>query len=639
MKLFGNNGNKQSSRSVHTPAGQQAPRQTPQRPAQQPTPRQGQQSAARQPMQRQTPPQRPAGNDPILRADPTIRFSPTPAAPNQARPASAQRSGGGSQPPKKPGPAKQPKGKKGGLIALIAALVVVAAALVGAVVGVSSVSRVETIFPGVTMDGLDLGGLTLSEAAAKLSENGYGLGGDDEAVSVQMPADYVLTVKENEVCSATPASQIALAAYDACKGGSSVQNAITYLRCSLRGMALESNATRSVDADAIRAAVQNAAKEVRLRLLDNDASIGEESITLVKGADSIEIDTEAVTQMLLEAFENEEYGTLTYTAEIQPSTELDLQALYDSIYVAPENASYDPQTGDISDEAVGLSFDLEEAQRLWDAAAYGETVEIPLVTTEPDITAAMLDSMLFRDTLSSVSTSLLGSTANRINNVRKACNSINNVVLLPGQEFSYNPTLGERTAANGYLMASAYSGGEVVQEYGGGICQVSSTLYNCALYANLRISSRTCHYFPVGYLPAGLDATVSWGGPEFKFVNNRDYPIRIQAALTGDNSKMTVSIVGTDVDGSYVEMTSNTWYFYDTQYPTVKLGYKVQTYRSVFDKDGNLLSRQPEAASTYHYHDEDIAWPVQTPTTAPIPTNTPAPTPVPTPEPTPEPTP
>ena len=74
--------------------------------------------------------------------------------------------------------------------------------------------------------------------------------------------------------------------------------------------------------------------------------------------------------------------------------------------------------------------------------------------------------------------------------------------------------------ARGYKPAGAYSGGQVVQEVGGGICQVSSALYYAALLANLQIDVRTCHYFPVAYLPAGLDATVSWGGPEFRFTNN-----------------------------------------------------------------------------------------------------------------------
>ena len=211
------------------------------------------------------------------------------------------------------------------------------------------------------------------------------------------------------------------------------------------------------------------------------------------------------------------------------------------------------------------------------------------------------------------------------------------MILLPGEEFDYNKTLGQRNAANGYLPAPAYSGGQTVLEYGGGICQISSMTYYCALYANLKITDRTCHYFNVGYIPTGLDATVSWGGPEFKFVNNRDFPVKIEAYVKDDNAGVVMRIHGSDIDGSYVVMTYSTWLVYDEEYEDVAVGYKAQTYRSVYDKDGNLISSKAEALSHYNYHEEDIEWPEESPEPTPTPEATPAPTP--TPEQTPAPTP
>ncbi|MFR6425641.1 MAG: VanW family protein [Oscillospiraceae bacterium] len=161
-------------------------------------------------------------------------------------------------------------------------------------------------------------------------------------------------------------------------------------------------------------------------------------------------------------------------------------------------------------------------------------------------------------------------------NVKLAAEKINGVILQPGQTFSYNDVLGQRTKANGFKEAGAYSGGQVVQEVGGGICQVSSTLYYCAMVSNLKINTRTCHYFPVAYIEPGMDATVSWGGPEFKFTNSREYPIEIKAYV--EKNSITVEIWGTDVDGSYVKMsyTAN--------------GLRATTYRTVYDKDGNQIS-------------------------------------------------
>ena len=507
---------------------------------------------------------------------------------------------------------KKSAAKQGGRAALIAAAAVAAVIMAGAAVGVSTVSKVDTIFPNVTVDGLEIGGLTLAETAEKLSANGYG-DLSDKRVSVALPTDYTLTVSAEEVCTETPVSDIALMAWDACKGGSAIGNAITYLRCKLGGMELESGAAMNVDAAAVQGAVENAAGEVRRALLGNDLVVGEDAIRVVKGAQSVALDTKEITDMIVTAFQEENYTTLNYAAEIEPSTELDLNGVYDAVHVEKQDAYYDGEMKEVVPETVGVSFDVDGARKLWSSAAYGEEVRIPLVLDPPEVTAASLEALLFRDRLSAKTTSLAGSSGNRINNVTKAAESINGLILMPGEEFSYNPALGERTKENGYLMAGAYSGGQTVQEYGGGICQVSSTLYYCTLYANLQITARTCHMFPVGYLPPGLDATVSWGGPEFKFVNDREYPIRIDASVDEGGKNVTVELWGTDTDGSYVEMTSDTWYVYDTTYTDVRTGYKAQTFRSVFDRDGKLLSRKTEATSTYNYHQEDIAWPEETP--------------------------
>ena len=159
--------------------------------------------------------------------------------------------------------------------------------------------------------------------------------------------------------------------------------------------------------------------------------------------------------------------------------------------------------------------------------------------------------MLFADNLGEpVVTSLSGSTANRINNVQLAAQAINGVILAPGEQFDYNECLGERTTERGYKAAGAYSGGQVVQEVGGGICQVSSGLYYAALLS--KPPDRHAH-LPLlpRWLPArGLDATVSWGGPEFRFTNNRDWPVKIIASVDTATNTVSVQIVGTNVDAA-----------------------------------------------------------------------------------------
>lgn len=459
-----------------------------------------------------------------------------------------------------------------------------------------------------------------------------------------LPADYTLTLNVTDVCTENPVASIALMAYDACKGGDAVQNTLTYVKCLFSGMELSSADAFSADETAVRAAVENAAAEVRAALTDSELKIGEKAISVMKGAQSVEIDTEAIVTLIMDAFQSGNYDSIGFEAKLTPSDELDVEGLYQRVYAECRDAYFDYELGELVPEVVGVSFDKAQAQRLWAEASYGDEVIIPLVFEQPELTAEHLSETLFRDKLSSLSTSLRGSSANRITNVKRAAESINGMVLQPGAEFDYNKALGKRTAENGYLPAGAYTAEGTVQEYGGGICQVSSTLYYCALYANLKITDRLCHMYPVGYVPAGLDATVSWGGPEFKFVNDREYPVRIVAGVDDETNSISVEIWGTDTDGSYVEMTSSTWYFYDKEYTDVALGYKAQTYRSVYDKDGNLISRKSEAMSTYNYHEEDIKWPEEalepeTPEETPIPEETPAPEETPLPEETPETTP
>ena len=142
---------------------------------------------------------------------------------------------------------------------------------------------------------------------------------------------------------------------------------------------------------------------------------------------------------------------------------------------------------------------------------------------------------------------------------------------------------------------------------------MSSTLYNAVLAADLQVTARTCHYFAVNYLERGLDATVSWPGPDFKFINNRDFPIKIHAISNPEKSAITLEIWGTNLDGSYVVPVAGSWPLYDTTYPEVQIGWTAVSFRSHYDKDGNLIEKVQEEYSTYYLHDEDIHWPVPTP--------------------------
>ena len=277
----------------------------------------------------------------------------------------------------------------------------------------------------------------------------------------------------------------------------------------------------------------------------------------------------------------------------------------------------------VQEANYGYCFDLDLAQAALQDAAYGETVEIPFQRIPPEILSESLSSVLYRDVLATYTASS-ESDADRDVNLDLACKAIDGIILYPGDRFSYNEALGERTEAKGYKPGPSYSGNDTVYTIGGGICQVSSSLYYCALVADLEIIERENHGFAPAYMPLGIDATVNWGTLDFVIRNNMDYPIRIEASASG--GKVTVSILGTDERNYYVEIESKLirTHSYSTTYEEMRsgnekgykdgdvivspyTGYDMETYRCKYNKKTKeLISRELEDTSNYRKRDAVI---------------------------------
>ena len=456
------------------------------------------------------------------------------------------------------------------------------------------VSSLDTIFPNVCLDGVNVGGRTMTAATA-LMEQQSAEGYAGCTVTVELPLNESLTVQAEDIGLSGSRREAVTAAYCYGRSDSPLQNALCYIRCwQGHGINILWEGTTGIVDWQLNDLCYAATVELNKKLAAAETVIDEEAITLPKGAGSSRVDGAELAAMIREAFETRTYDTLSYEPSMDSDGTEELDELYERVYVAPTDAVYDKQSDTVSDSVTGVSFDKDEAARRIREAAVGDEVRIPLVYTEPEVDADTLREMLFRDRLSAKSTSLSGSSSARINNITLAAEAMDGTILLPGEEFNYNDCLGERTTAKGYESAGAYANGQHTTAVGGGICQGSSTLYYCALYANLEITERWDHYFAVNYLPMGLDATVSWYSPNFCFVNDRDYPIRIDAWVS--DGELTVEIWGTDTDGSYVSITSDGWE--DSEY------YYAQTYRNVYDADGNLISSEAEAYSRYNKYEK-----------------------------------
>ncbi|MCD8146059.1 MAG: VanW family protein [Clostridiales bacterium] len=344
-------------------------------------------------------------------------------------------------------------------------------------------------------------------------------------------------------------------------------------------------------------------------------------LVFTMGTTGNSVDEDGLLEQLNAAIEAGDYDSTIECPMLTGTVEaVDVDQVYEELYVEAANATLDPDNDyAIVSSVTGVSFDKETVQTALDAAAEGETVAIDLDYEEPEVTTQKLEDGLFANYLGTYTTKVSG-TSNRISNVKLAAEKVSGTILLSGEVFSYNDTVGERTEANGFKTAAAYLNGDTVQELGGGICQVSSTLYAACLYANLEIVQRQNHTYASSYIDLGLDATVSWGGPDYQFCNNTSYPIKIVADYS--DGYLTVTLLGTKTNSNYVKMVSETLetIAYSTitkndssQYEGTSTvtqkgenGYKVQTYRQVYDSDGNLLSETEEAYSVYSKHDEIV---------------------------------
>lgn len=524
-----------------------------------------------------------------------------------------------AQSAKPPRPRKPKKSHKGLIITLVVVSVLLAAIAVGLILWADSVTASDTNLPGVYVGSTNVGGLTEKETLELLKGQQW-----DKSVSgtmtVQLPAEQSFRIDYIRSGAVLTAESAAAAAYRYGHGSNKFDNLKTYISSLMTPVDI-TEGDKSLNRDYIMALVTRALERFDKHIGDGSYTVDEAASEMVyiKGAGQIKLNAEDVYAKAVEGLKALE-SSVSYALPAQDVTAPDFNALHTELMREPHDAYYDKETGEIVPDVKGFAFDVSEAESLWNAAGLLEEVRIPVKIDMPEMTAEQLVASLFRDKLGSQTTLYTYSSDARINNIKLCAAKLNGLVLNPGEEFSFNGTIGQRTTEAGFKAAAAYNDGQVVQEVGGGICQVSSTIYCAAMLAQMTTVERTCHMFVVTYLPYGLDATVSWPGPDYKFRNDRDYPVKIVAYCNDADKSITIEIWGTDVDGSYVELTSGYGYRYDSTYPDVVIGYSAVSYRNIYDKDGNLIDRVFEASSSYDLHEDEIKWPE--PSESPTPSDT-----------------
>lgn len=506
-------------------------------------------------------------------------------------------------------PPKDPEKAKRAKLTFTVFAVVLSLLFIGATVGGYMVTANPNSFPNVYVGGHFAGNMSREQIDAVLVENNW----DeqvDTSLQVRLPAEVSFEVDSCQSGAKLTREQAVEAALRYGHDSNWYENLLRYLLNYIGPVDVDL-LERPLNEDYIRQCMEKGGAKLEEVTADESYTVDEkaELLRLRKGAGQIRLDEEAlyerITQALAADSREIEFTQLTGTITMP-----DFQKIHDELAVEPADAYFNEDFS-IVPEVNGCWFEVAEAEDLWKAAQPGDVVEVPLDLTHPENTEESLSAMLYRDKLGSQTTYYTWSNDNRISNINLVAEKLNGHIMLPGDVFSYNEYVGQRTKEAGFLEAGAYDNGEVVQEVGGGICQVSSTLYCATMYAQLETVERTNHYFKVDYLDYGLDATVSWPKPDFKFKNCRDYPIKIVAYCDNEEKALTIEIWGTDVDGSYVTLRSSKLVVYDSVYVNTAVGYGVSAYRTVYDAEGNFLYEIEEPYGIYYRHDEDIQWPAE----------------------------
>lgn len=382
--------------------------------------------------------------------------------------------------------------------------------------------------------------------------------------------------------------------------------------------------------DILMQATATKVEEGEVTVMDEEnKEIRVDGLHITFGTMGRKLDTEALYDQIMEAYATAEFEVQAIYEEELPET-LDLNKIYaDYKCKLPVNAVCDPETFEITPESMGYGFLMEDALALAENAKPGDTITLTLIELKPQHTKENMEKLLFKDILGScVSPHVWNPTRTR--NLELAAGAINGTILLPGEEFSFNRIVGERTAEKGYGEAGVYVGGRTENQLGGGVCQVASAIYYSCLKADLKIVERYEHQYTPTYVPWGMDATIYWGSLDYRFVNNTPYPIRVDASV--HDGSVYIDLVGTEtrnyrvkLDYSVVEedpSEEKTIYihpdmkdyhkFKDYKHgetiQTAYDGYKVKTYMYKYDLDGNHIETIWINNSNYDRRDKEIAY-------------------------------
>ncbi|MFR3183381.1 MAG: VanW family protein, partial [Clostridia bacterium] len=429
---------------------------------------------------------------------------------------------------------KRKKRKKAIIISLILVILIAIFSTIFAFININN----EKIISGVTIKGIEVSGLTKEEAMAKL----------ETIYSEKLEKDLKLKYGEYESELNPTLMEVKYdienavnEAYLLGKDGNIFVNNYKILSTLIQKKDINVNMT--LNEEVTKQTINDMGQNLPGIMLESSYTVEGNKLIITKGKDGIVIDTDTLLNKVKNTLNNinktEEYIEIPTTNK-SPAP-IDIDKIHSEVYKEAKDAYYTKNPFTVYPEVEGVDFDVEAAKKMIETENKEEYV-IQLKITKPKVTIDQIGPEAFPDQLSTFKTRYDASDKDRTTNLILACKKLDGKVIMPGETFSYNATLGPRSTATGYKNAKVYENGEVVDGIGGGICQISSTLYNAALMADMEIVERRNHQFVTSYVGAGRDATVVYGLTDFKFKNTRKYPIKLKASSVSGIA--TISIFG-----------------------------------------------------------------------------------------------
>ncbi len=472
------------------------------------------------------------------------------------------------------------------------------------------------IAKNITINNIDVSGLTKEQAKQKIDE----IIQNKNTINLKYNDEYKTTIYYSNLEINYDTSSAINKAYNIGKTGNIFENDFNFLILLFKNININIDTTFNTENyDTI---LFDLSANLPDKMVQTNYYIEDEELIITKGTSGNVVDTDKFSELLNQFLSDISSDNTDIQIPVKQEfpNDIDISKIHSEIYQEVQDAYYETNPFKVHPEIIGIDFDLENAKNQISENPDETEYIIDLDCTYPKTTIENLDIDIFPDLLSSFSTKYDASKKDRSTNLQIATDKIDGTIIAPGKQFSYNKIVGARTIAAGYKEAKVYSNGEVVDGIGGGICQISSTLYDAAVFANLDITERYNHQFLTSYVPAGRDATVAYGSKDLKFVNNRTYPIKIVATVNSGIVKIEIYGIKEDDDMNVsfdVETVSNIPYnikYVDDsslENGTEKIkqlganGIIVNTYKIV-TKNNIIVSKELISKDTYNAMDRII---------------------------------